>query len=143
MRKKDRRRGNPPKDRKDVTPSPRPSTSGHPKVGWKLTVSGWGSDEMPAEQAKSFLQKWQKRGAMTWDQILMAGRHGLGSETIPVDAIIPAVPTWLKESGDSLLAFRHHGLLPVVGIRVDDVFEVIWVETKFNTLYSHDGKNRR
>lgn len=79
---------------------------------------------------------------MTWNEIMMAHKHGLGSETLPAKSIIPDLPEWM-DSSEKLLVLRHEGRLPQVGIRIGDTFEVIWIEPEFNTLYSHDGKNRR
>lgn len=73
---------------------------------------------------------------------MMAHKHSLGSETLPAKSIIPDLSEWM-DSSEKLLVLRHEGRLPQVGIRIGDTFEVIWIEPEFNTLYSHDGKNRR
>lgn len=73
---------------------------------------------------------------------MMAHKHGLGSETLPAKSIIPDLLEWM-DSSEKLLVLRHEGRLPQVGIRIGDTFEAIWIEPEFNTLYSHDGKNRR
>lgn len=142
MVKNKKRRGTPPLDQPHVKPSAPPKDYGSPKIGFRLIQSGWGVENLSASQALVFLAKWQKRASMTWDKVTLADRHGLGSETLPASRLLPAVPNWM-EKDFKLLVLRHEGRLPQVGIRVGDVFEVMWIETKFNTLYSHDAKNRR
>lgn len=79
---------------------------------------------------------------MTWDEIMLAPKHGLGSESLPAKCILPQLPKWM-DTNAKLIVLRHHERLAQVGIRHNDVFEVIWIEPEYNTLYSHDGKNRR
>lgn len=142
MGKKKKRRGTPPNDNPGIRPSTAPENSGYPALSFRLLERGWGIDTISAEMAHSFLEKWEKRSTMLWDELRGADRHGLGSESLPTSAIIPALPAWM-DPASKLIVFRHHERLPQVGIRIANTFEVIWIESKFNTLYSHDGKNRR
>lgn len=139
---KKRRRGTPPKDRPDIKPSGPPANPGCIRLSFRLVEKGWGVAELTYEKAHAFLEKWEKRGCMTWDEIRAAPKHGLGSESLPASVIIPQLPEWM-ESGTKLLVFRHFDRLPQVGIRILDTFEVVWIEPEYNKLYSHDGKNRR
>lgn len=79
---------------------------------------------------------------MTWKEVMLAPKHALGSESLPASSIIPQIPSWMDKN-TKLIVLRHHGRLAQVGIRHKNVFEVIWIEPEYNTLYSHDGKNRR
>lgn len=142
MKKKRRYRGQPPTDKPSVPPSGPPRDPGNPKISFRLIQPRWGVEELNADQARAFLLKWEKRSSMTWNEIMMAHKHGLGSETLPAKSIIPDLLEWM-DSSEKLLVLRHEGRLPQVGIRIGDTFEVIWIEPEFNTLYSHDGKNRR
>ncbi|WP_144018398.1 hypothetical protein [Corynebacterium glutamicum] len=142
MKKKRRYRGQPPTDKPSVPPSGPPRDPSNPKISFRLIQPRWGVEELNADQARAFLLKWEKRSSMTWNEIMMAHKHGLGSETLPAKSIIPDLPEWV-DSSEKLLVLRYEGRLPQVGIRIGDTFEVIWIEPEFNTLYSHDGKNRR
>mgnify|MGYP007095022288 FL=1 len=35
---------------------------------------------------------------MTWNEIMMAHKHGLGSGTLPAKSIIPDLPEWMDSS---------------------------------------------
>ena len=38
---------------------------------------------------------------------------------------------------DKFMVFRYHGKLPMGGVRVGDVYHVLWIEPEFNRLYDH------
>lgn len=139
---KKRRRGTPPTDQTNVKPGDPPKNPGCVRLGFRLLQKGWGVSALTHEKAHAFLEKWEKRGTMTWDSVIMAGKHNLGSETLPACEIIPQLPEWM-EPDQKLIVLRHYDRLPQVGIRILDTFEVIWIEPEYNKLYSHDGKNRR
>lgn len=123
-------------------PSGPPKNPGCIRLGFRLLENGWGVAELTHERAHSFLEKWQKRGCMTWDQVRAAGKHNLGSESLPATRILPQLPRWM-ESDEKLIVLRHYDRLAQVGVRIADTFEVVWIEPEYNKLYSHDGKNRR
>jgi len=62
---------------------------------------------------------------MTWVQLMMADRHGLGCEKIR--AVRVPRPAYVPEDA-TLLAFRFAGHLPVIGYRTDRVFHAIWFD---------------
>jgi hypothetical protein len=96
---------------------------------------GWGFDETSPDQCQELLIKWAKRACLTWTELVHHRRHGLGSEKLPKGKIRPQIPQHLEL--DDYLVFRHQGNLPFVGFRSGDVFDVLWIETEFNTLYQH------
>lgn len=136
------RQGTPPKDQKDVAPAGPPPNPGFPNLGFRFLEEGWGIEPLSPKQAKDFVLKWERRGKFTWDELRMHSRHGLGAEKIPTSAIRPQLPRWMDKN-QALLVFRHEGNLAQVGIRIGNTFEVVWIEAKYNDLYSHDDKNRR
>jgi len=36
------------------------------------------------------------------------------------------------------MAFRYMGKLPMLGVRVREVFHLLWVERQFGDVYDHD-----
>ena len=57
-----------------------------------------------------------KRARMTWSEIILADKHGLGLETMPKDSIKPTVPEQFKDT-DKFIVLRYSGRLPMVGVR--------------------------
>jgi hypothetical protein len=49
------------------------------------------------------------------------------------------VPTALVNYDDESPKFclRFHGKLPMAGVRVADVYHVLWIEPQFGRLYGH------
>lgn len=73
---------------------------------------------------------------MKWRDILLAPRHGLGSEFIPAGQIKAPIPEAFQDR-DRFLVLRYNGKLPMGGIRINDVFHVLWIEAAFGDLYNH------
>ena len=73
---------------------------------------------------------------MRWIDIHQAARHGAGTESIPADQIRAPIPP--KFAGqEKFTAFRYRGKLPMVGVRINDVFHVLWVERQYGDVYDH------
>ena len=73
---------------------------------------------------------------MTWTQIMMSDRHGLGSENLPVDQLKVQLPAAFEDH-DKVMVLRYNGLLPMAGIRINDVYHLLWLEPQFGSLYDH------
>lgn len=79
----------------------------------------------------------QKRAALTWREIHQAGRHASGTEYIDAASIRAHIPEAFSDRA-RFMAFRYCGKLPMVGIRVNDTFHILWIEAAFNALYDHE-----
>jgi hypothetical protein len=71
---------------------------------------------------------------MRWIDIHQAGRHGAGTESIPADQIRAPIPPKFADQ-EKFTAFRYHGKLPMVGVRINDVFHLLWIERQFGEVY--------
>lgn len=88
-------------------------------------------------QGQSALAKTlQKLSRSKWKELITAPRHGQGTEFIPAASIKPGIPPRFQDR-DKFLVFRYDGNLPMAGIRVNDVYHVLWIEPEFNRLYDH------
>jgi hypothetical protein len=83
----------------------------------------------------AFADTIRRMSQMTWKELRMADRHGLGSEKIRRDAIKRQIPARIPEDA-SFLAFRFSGMKPMVGYRVKEMFHIIWFDRNFS-LYDH------
>lgn len=89
------------------------------------------------EAQAAFAVALQKRAAMTWLEITMANRHGLGSELMRVDQLKPSMPRVFEDVG-KVTVIRYFGSLPMAGVRINDVFHILWLEPAFGDLYDHN-----
>lgn len=103
----------------------------------RYLVDGWGFDQCPNDKhATAFLTKWAKRSSFMWSELLMHGRHGLGSEKLPVSQIKPNMPRKFNKQ-KHVHVFRHFDNLPFAGVKVSGVFYLLWVEHRYGDLYDH------
>lgn len=79
-----------------------------------------------------------KLSELGWKKINNSQRHGFGMEKIPVDQIKPNLPSCITPEVKDLFAFRASGDNRVfVGIRTDNVFHILFIETSFGNIYEH------
>jgi hypothetical protein len=84
-----------------------------------------------------FADALRKRSQMSWQDIKMAPRRGLGLEKIDRNTIKAPIPNHITEDIEHFIAIRFCGKAPMVGYRSNDIFRIIWLDSKF-TLYDHE-----
>ncbi|WEK33787.1 MAG: hypothetical protein P0Y53_14945 [Candidatus Pseudobacter hemicellulosilyticus] len=86
-----------------------------------------------------FLGRLKKLGELGWQGINNAARHSFGTEKMPVRQLkIKNLPRIITPEVEVLTVFRAAGNnLPFLGIRLEDTFQVIFIETKFGDIYDH------
>src|SRR5690349_14215345 len=78
------------------------------------------------EQQAALSDALWRRSQMTWRELTLAPRHGLGSEQIKAEQL-PSPPAGVTDDV-TYLAFRFHGKAPMVGYRTENVFHVLWLD---------------
>ena len=132
-------RGRPPKAAKGSfaePPSPPDYNSHTPKFCLHFLRAPFDVGALDAPKRAAFAQTLQKLASSPWNDLLMAPRHGQGTELIPRDAIRAPVPARFQDES-KFMVFRYHGKLPMAGVRVQDVYHVLWIEPEFGNLYDH------
>jgi hypothetical protein len=119
-----------------ATEEPRNYESSTPKFCLHHLQDGFRVSDLHREQQQDFALALQTRCSLTWQQIATNGRHALGYEFIPADQIIPPIPRVFEDAA-RFMVFRYSGFLPMAGVRVQDVFQIVWIEAKFGDLYDH------
>ena len=84
----------------------------------------------------AFADTLDRLSQLSWGELRLSPRHGLGYEQIPRHAIRVPLPSHLTEDVQRLIAFRFVGNAPMVGYRVQAVFYILWLDRDF-TLYDH------
>ena len=136
-----KRKGKPPVSNSatvaTTTTAPRTGSSNaeHPKFCLAFIQSAFDVKALPEDQQADFAKTLQDRASLSWEMIMKAERHGQGYEHLP-SSKLPSPPAAFSDR-DQFMVFRYSGKRPMVGVRVDDVFHIIWIEREFGELYSH------
>lgn len=88
------------------------------------------------DQRAAFAMTLQDRAKLTWQDMIQSGRHKMGFELLPSDAISAPVPPAYQDA-EKFMVLRYFGKLPMVGVRANEVFHVLWIAKNFNELYDH------
>jgi len=91
---------------------------------------------LDASGQAAFAKTLQKLAGSQWKELILAPRHGQGSERVPREQIRAPIPLRFQDQ-DKFLVFRYNGMLPMAGVRVADVYHVLWIERHFGDLYDH------
>jgi hypothetical protein len=84
----------------------------------------------------AFADTLDRLSQLSWSELRLSPRHGLGYEQIPRHALRASLPSHLTEDVQRLIAFRFAGNAPMVGYRVQAIFYILWLDRDF-TLYDH------
>ena len=85
-----------------------------------------------------FVERLKKISSLNWNEILVADRHGFGTEKIPVTQIKRMLPRFITPEISDLIVFRANGdNRPFLGLRNGSVFHIIFLEEKFGDVYNH------
>jgi hypothetical protein len=107
-----------------------------PKFCLHFLAPGFDVHALDPEKQASFAKTLQKLASSSWKDLKLAPRHGQGVELIPARELKPSVPEQFQDE-TKFMVFRFHGKLPMAGVRVDDVYHVLWIEPQFGRLYNH------
>lgn len=136
-------RGKRPKRKADA-PSiqPAPATNydeATPKFCLHHIHHGHSVAKLPPNLRADFAVALERFAELTWRDIKLMGRHSFGSEWMRKDRIHPDVPEKFKDE-DRFMVLRYSGNLPMVGVRILDVFHVLWIEANYGDVYNHGSK---
>lgn len=109
-----------------------------PKFCLYYLKPGFDVAALDQQQQAAFASCLQKLASSKWKDLVVGPRHGQGTEHIPQSKIRARIPERFQDN-ERYLAFRYSGKLPMVGVRVDDIFHILWIERWFGELYDHGG----
>jgi hypothetical protein len=108
-----------------------------PKFSLHFLCPDFDVHALDAEGQAAFAKTLQKLSSSSWADLKRAQRHGQGSELIPAGEIKAPIPSQFQGE-PKFMVFRYRGMLPMAGVRVRDVYHVLWIEPEFGRLYAHD-----
>lgn len=77
-----------------------------------------------------------KLSQMTWGELRQSHHKGVGFERIPLEQISGARPSILTEDVNHLHVFRYYGKCPMLGLKRDQIYYVIWLDNEM-VRYNH------
>jgi hypothetical protein len=111
-----------------------PSDDVNPMWCFSHLQSEWNVAELQKDEKIAFLEHLVRRSQLTWKQIKLLPREGLGPEAISGDSIKAGIPS--LAAGEVILCFRMNQVGRFLGVRKDSTFHVLWIDCKFE-LYKH------
>lgn len=108
----------------------------HPVFCLKYLNKAYHLDKCIDKEKVALINKICLLSQMTWKEMYMSPRHGLGLEQISQNSIKGAgIPTHLSKD-ETMYAIRFHGIKPMVGYIKNPVFHIVYLDRDF-TLYNH------
>lgn len=108
----------------------------YPVFCFRYLHKEYGINSCTQQQKAALLEKIDKWRNMTWDEIRLAPRHGLGYEKIARSSIKPPMPAFVTNEVDHLLALRFDGMAPILVQRRNFVMHLIFIDPKME-CYKH------
>ena len=136
----DRRAGRPARKGQNALPAPEHPVDFDketPKFCLRHLEPDYDVYSLPESQRARFAMALQDRAQMTWQAIKGASRHGHGTELIPAKQIKRRIPEHFADQ-QKFMVLRYDGNLPMIGVRVRDVFQVVWIEAAYGMVYNHE-----
>lgn len=120
----------------DVDQEPVDYNRSTPKFCFGFLQPDYDISALNSTQRDNFAMALHNRSKMTWQQIILGGRRGLGQENIAKASIRGSIPSRFVEEKD-FIALRYSDRLRMVGTRSLDTFHVLWIERRYGDLYDH------
>jgi hypothetical protein len=121
---------------KNISPTPDlfpKTTFNYPVFCFKYLHKDHSLSQCDKDEKVSLIEKLHKFSSMTWEQIRLAPRHGLGQEKITSFNV--TLPGHVTEDV-SFYALRFDGKKPIVGYKTDFIFHIVYIDRDF-TVYKH------
>jgi hypothetical protein len=108
----------------------------HPKFCFRYTGSGNSPDDLNKDQQVALVLTLHRLAKIDWMTIKSSDHHKMGTEFIPVGQINVPIPQKFAME-DKFMFFRYQAKLPFGGVRIQDVFHILWVAKDFDDVYKH------
>lgn len=93
-------------------------------------------DQCNDSEKKQFVSQLVLLSNLSWDDIRLSPRHGMGYERISKKSLRISIPSIVTDDVDHLLSLRFDGMKCFLGMRVRSVFHVIAIDRSFD-CYNH------
>lgn len=121
----------PKKGKRIAPPPPLPITPNHdldpPIFCFRYLDKKHGLDSCNQEEKAALVSTLYKLSQLSWRELRLAPRHGLGYEIIDRNSFRVTIPQHITEDV-KLIAFRFSDKKPMVGYRDEAIFRIIWLD---------------
>lgn len=109
----------------------------YPLFCLKCLSSSHNVNTCQSKEKAALIDRLERLSQLTWGQLRMAPKYGLGYEKIGHDSIRVSIPSHVTPDVN-LIAFRFSDKAPMIGFRGADrrVFHIVWLDRNFN-VYDH------
>ncbi|MGL4566935.1 MAG: hypothetical protein ACRCU6_00235 [Fusobacteriaceae bacterium] len=121
--------------KKDPHDKSKPIQFEHPIFCLKFLHKDFSLDQCDKNDKSALVDQIYKLSQMTWKDIMLAPKHGMGSEKISSNSLKATVNGNFSED-ETILALRFSGKKPMVGIKRNNIFHILFLDIKFS-LYNH------
>lgn len=129
----------PRKGKRIAPPIPLPSTRNYdlepPVFCFRYLDKIYGLDSCDKDEKAALVSTLYKLSQLSWRELRLAPRHGVGYEKIDRNSFRVAIPSHITEDVD-IIAFRFSGLKAMVGYRDEAIFCIVWLDRSFE-VYDH------
>ncbi|HUX56070.1 MAG TPA: hypothetical protein VMV77_03800 [Bacteroidales bacterium] len=84
----------------------------------------------------SLIRQMANLSQLSWDEIKLSGRHGMGSEKIKRKSIKASIPQEITPDVEDFLALRYSGKKAFIGFRNNYIFHIIYIDSDYS-VYKH------
>jgi hypothetical protein len=132
-----KRKGNKPsRSEEEVAPLTKSTNEDHPKFDFSTLQNGFGIEELDKQAKLALLERLVKLSTFTWFTLVSNGKHAWGTEYLDLNLIKPS--TLLFPNEPKVCVLRYTGdNKPIVGRRVENIFEIYWIEKNHGDVYHH------
>ena len=108
----------------------------HPVFCFRYTHKKFNVKSCDKIEKVRLLNKLDILSDMTWEQIKLSPRHGLGTEKINKDSLNFKCPDFITDDVDFLLAFRFNAKMPFLVWKDKFLAHIIFIDPK-GKVYDH------
>ncbi len=94
-----------------------------------------GLDGCDKDEKAALASTLYKLSQLSWSQLRLAPRHGVGYEIIDRKSFRVEIPRHITNDVN-LIAFRFSGKAPMVGYKDEAIFRIVWLDRAFK-VYDH------
>jgi hypothetical protein len=118
------------------TSNKRPSAQEHPIFSLKYLRGDFCITNCTKDEQAAFALKLHLLSQVTWMDLQLAPRHGIGYELIPVKQVNISIPPEVTQDITSLHVFRFSGKKAMIGFKDENIYHVLGLDRNF-TAYNH------
>jgi len=116
-------------------PPSSPTIIGKPVFSFHYLQNSYCVSKCSKRQKIGFVDTMRILSSLEWNLIYSSKRHQYGKEIIPRYRFKVPIPFCISED-ENIIAIRFHDNAPMVGVRRDDIFHIVWFDRNF-TVYDH------